>query len=180
MKEEHKIKKSSFWSNLFKRTTNIGELKNVFRKIPLFRNLGKNHFKHLFEILHHRSYQMNEYIFYQGDPGNALYIIVEGSIKIKQFSESGTEIDLVELNSGDFLGELALIDDDIRSASAIASTNTKLAVIFKSDLNAFMKRYPIAGVEIMRNMSHVLSTRLKNLNSDYSDLLDKYNNKLEV
>jgi len=42
-----------------------------------------------------------------------------------------------------------------------------------------MKKLPVAGVEIMRNMSHVLSTRLKNLNSDYSDLLNNYNNKLE-
>lgn len=179
MKEEQIIKKSSFWSNLFKTTANMDDLHDVFKRIPLFENLSKSRFKNLFEILHHRSYQMNEYIFYQGDPGNALYIIVEGSIKIKQFSDNETEIELVELKSGDFLGELALIDDDIRSASAVASANTKLAVIFKSDLNAFMKKYPSAGVEIMKNMSHVLSTRLKNLNSDYSDLFNKFNNKLE-
>jgi len=179
MKEEQKIQKSSFWANLFKTTANIGDLYDIFKNIPLFKNLGKNHFKHIYEIFHNRSYKSNEYVFHQGDPGNALYIIVEGSIKIIQTSESGLEIELVELKSGDFLGELALIDDDIRSASAIASSNTKLAVIFKSDLNAYMKKYPIAGVEIMKNMSHVLSTRLKNLNSDYSDLLNKYNHKLE-
>lgn len=177
MKEEHKIQKSSFWSNLFKTSANIGDLYEIFKNIPLFKNLGKNHFKHIYELLHNRSYQSNEYVFHQGDPGNALYIIVEGSIKIIQTSEKATEIELVELQSGDFLGELALIDDDIRSASAIASSNTKLAVIFQSDLNTYMKKYPLAGVEIMKNMCHVLSTRLKNLNCDYSNLLNDFNNK---
>ena len=179
MKEEQKIQKSSFWDNLFKTTASIGDLYDIFKNIALFKNLGKNHFKQLYGLLHNRSYKFNEYVFHQGDPGNALYIIIEGSIKIIQTSEIGIEIELVELQSGDFLGEIALIDDDIRSASAIASSNTKLAVIFKSDLNAYMKKLPVAGVEIMRNMSHVLSTRLKNLNSDYSDLLNNYNNKLE-
>ncbi len=179
MKEKHRIQKSSFWANLFKTNANIDDLYLIIKNIPLFSNMGKNHFKHLYELLHFRSYQTNEYIFYQGDPGNALYIIVEGAINIKQFADNETEFELAELKSGDFLGELALIDDDIRSASAIASCNTKLAVIFNSDLNTFMKKYPTAGVEIMKNMGRVLSTRLRNLDSDYSDLLNKFNNKLE-
>jgi len=179
MKEKHTIEKSSFWANLFKTKANIDDLYDIIKHIPLFKNLSKNHFKNLYELLHYRSYQTNEYVFYQGDPGNALYIIVEGSIKIKQFAKDDVEIELAELNSGDFLGELALIDDDIRSASAIASSHTKLAVIFKSDLNNFMKKYPNAGVEIMKNMSFVLSTRLKKLDADYTELLYKYKKNLE-
>jgi len=179
MKEKHTIQKSSFWANLFKTKANSDDLYDIVKHIPLFQNLSKNHFKHLYELLHYRSYQPNEYIFYQGDPGNALYIIVEGSIKIKQFSKDNTEIELAELKSGDFLGELALIDDDIRSASAIASSHTKLSVIFQSDLNAFMKKYPSAGVEIMKNMSFVLSTRLKKLDTDYTQLLYEYNKNME-
>ena len=173
------IQKSSFWANLFKTTANINDLYDIIKNTPLFKNLSRSNFKHLYELLHHRSFQTNEYIFYQGDPGNALYIIVEGSIKISQTSDDEIEIPLVELNSGDFLGELALIDDDIRSASAVALSSTKIAVIFKSDLDSFMKKYPNAGVEIMKNMSHILSTRIKSLNSEYSNLLTAYNKYLE-
>ncbi len=82
MKEEQKIQKSSFWANLFKTTASIGDLYDIFKNIALFKNLGKNHFKQLYGLLHNRSYKLNEYVFHQGDPGNALYIIIEGSIKI--------------------------------------------------------------------------------------------------
>lgn len=179
MIENLKIQKSSFWANLFKTTTDINDLFALIQSIPLFKNLNKSNVRLLSELLHHRSYQANEYIFHQGDPGNALYIVIEGTINIVQTSENGSDIPLVKLKGGDFLGELALVDDDIRSASAIASSNSKLAAIFKSDLDSFMKKHPNAGVEIMRNMSIVLSKRIKSLNSDYSKLLENYNSNLE-
>ncbi|MEN8193906.1 MAG: cyclic nucleotide-binding domain-containing protein [Bacteroidota bacterium] len=176
MNAERKIQKSSFWANLFKTTANFNDLYGIIKNTPLFENLGRSNFKHLYALLNHRSYKSNEYVFHQGDPGNAFYIIVEGSIKIIQTSEENKEILSTELHRGDFLGELALIEDDIRPASAVALSNSKLAVIFKSDLDSFMKKYPLAGVEIMRNLSHILSTRLKNLNTDFTELLDKCNN----
>jgi CRP-like cAMP-binding protein len=77
------------------------------------------------------------------------------------------------LNRGDFFGELALLDDEIRSGTAIALEQTSLAVIFKPDLDEFIERYPKAGIKILRGISTIISTRLRKLNDEYFSLYIK-------
>lgn len=166
MKENQKVVRSSFWANLFKPATDKSDLQEILQTIPMFAQLSKRDFSVLFNIIHNRSYVAQEYVFYQGDPGIGLYIIREGEVRIERKLESGEIVPLAKFKEGDFFGELALVDDEKRSASAIADSDVKLAVIFKPDLDEFISRFPKKGVKILQGISHVVAVRLRQLNEE--------------
>ncbi|MCF8259469.1 MAG: cyclic nucleotide-binding domain-containing protein [Melioribacteraceae bacterium] len=167
---DREISSSSFWANLFKSPTAKTDLENVLRSMPMFEGVRNKDLNNFMELIHNRAYQANEYIFHQSDPGIGLYIIKEGKVLITQTLEGEKNIDLVTFGKGDFFGELALIDDQVRSASAIALSETNLAVIFKPDLDDYIERNPVVGIKILRGMSVIITTRLRAINEDYLKL----------
>lgn len=165
-KSDEKIFTSSFWANLFKSRPTQSEVENLLYSIPPFEKFSKTTMKNFVQLIHHRSYAANEIIFAQGDPGIALYIIQEGLIKIVKRDEFGNEYKLAEFSKGDFFGELALLDNDERSASAIAMEDSKIAVIFKPDLDYFIKKNPNRGVEIISGIAKIISVRLRKIDNE--------------
>ena len=166
-KNSNRIIHSSFWANLFKSPTDKADLEKSLLSIPLFSELNRKDISLLINIIHNRSYLPGEYIFYQGDPGIGLYILMEGEVTISRESDEGDKITLAVIKKGDFFGELALIDNDKRSASAIASTDVKLSVIFKSDLDEYIEKYPKKGIKILQGIAEITALRLRILNEDY-------------
>lgn len=164
--------RSSFWTNLFKTPTEKSELEEVLLSMPPFQHLNSKLLKLLMKLIHNRVYSANEYIFFQNDPGIALYIIIKGEILITQ-DEVGDRFDLALLGRGDFFGEIALLDEAKRSASAVAMKESQLAVIFKPDLDEFVEAYPKDGINILRGISTIVATRLRNLNQDYFALYQR-------
>ncbi|MBI5476201.1 MAG: cyclic nucleotide-binding domain-containing protein [Ignavibacteriales bacterium] len=168
--------KSSFWANLFKTPTEKSELEEVLLSMLPFKNLSNKNFKLLMKVIHNRIYAANEYIFFQGDPGIGLYLIIRGEILITEEID-GERFDLAMLTRGDFFGELALLDEEKRSASAIALKDSQLAVIFKPDLDEFVETHSKVGIQILRGISQIVATRLRNLNQDYFTLYNKTRSK---
>ncbi|TSA30353.1 MAG: cyclic nucleotide-binding domain-containing protein [Ignavibacteriales bacterium] len=164
--------KSSFWANLFKTPTEKSELEEVLLSMPPFKNLSNKKIKLLMKVIHNRIYAANEYVFFQDDPGIGLYIIIRGEILITQ-DTVGERFDLSLLTRGDFFGELALLDEEKRSASAIALKDSQVAVIFKPDLDEFVETHSKEGIQILRGISQIVATRLRNLNQDYFTLYNK-------
>ncbi|MCF8241228.1 MAG: Crp/Fnr family transcriptional regulator [Melioribacteraceae bacterium] len=174
------IKRSSFWANLFKSPTEKSDLENVLKSMPPFCELNKKYIKALIKIVHNRAFTKDEFIFLQGDPGIGLYVIQSGSVVIRQNTGDNNTIDLATFNRGDFFGELALMDDEIRSASAIALSDSEIGVIFKPDLDEFVEKYPDIGIKILRGIAHIITKRLHRLNDDYLTLYIKtFNNNSE-
>ncbi len=167
---------SSFWANIFAYPTEETDLQKSLQSIPLFQELSKKDIALLMNIIHNRNYLPGEYIFYQGDPGIGLYIIREGSVEIYREDEKGEEkIKLATFEKGDFFGELAMVDGEKRSASAIAASDTRVAVIFKPDLDEFIEKYPKKGIRILQGIAQIIATRLRALNEEYFSLLNKIN-----
>ncbi len=177
--EQPRVIHSSFWANLFKSPTDKSDLENVLKTIPPFAELSKRDISMLTAFIHNRQYVAGEYIFHQGDPGIGLYIIREGVVLIRRAIQSGKTIPLATFKKGDFFGELALVDDEKRSASAIAQTDCRLAVVFKPDLDDFIEKYPKKGVMILQGISHIMVTRLRQLNEDHITLQSKLINTQE-
>jgi CRP-like cAMP-binding protein len=164
---------SGFWANIFKIPSEISELEKTISSIPPFMHLNQKEINSLISITHNRNYVAGEYIFYQDDPGIGLYIIQEGNVVIERTSEKGNIIIMADLTNGDFFGELALIDGNKRSGSAKAKTDCKLSVIFRPDFDGFIDKYPKLGINILRGVTQIVTTRLRNLNQDYLSLLDQ-------
>lgn len=165
------ITRSSFWENLFKTPTTKNDLEHVLMAMPPFKKFNQKHLNDFLRIIHNRVYAPGEYIFHQGDPGIALYIIIDGEVVISETYKDGENYDLALLGVGDFFGEIALMDEGTRSASAIATRSSNLAVIFRPDLDEFIERYPKKGIEILTGISQILAARLRAVNQDYIVLL---------
>ncbi len=177
--KSNEIMHSSFWSNFFNTPTEKSDLQKSLRSIPVFSELNKKDISLLTEIIHNRNYVADEYVFYQGDPGIGLYIIRDGEVMIQRNNDSGNVIPLATFNKGDFFGELALVDGEKRSASAITKTDARLAVIFKPDLDEFIQMYPKKGIKILSGISQIVAVRLRKLNEDHFQLQNKNQIKSE-
>lgn len=170
---DKKIAHSNFWTNIFNSPTEKTDLEQSLYSIPVFNSLSKRDINLLMKIIHNRSYVPGEYIFYQGDPGIGLYVIRDGEVQIQRENETGEKIILANFSKGDFFGELALVDGEKRSASAISLTDSRIAVIFKPDMDEFIERYPKKGIKILTGISSIIAVRLRKLNEDYFHLLNK-------
>lgn len=171
---------SSFWSNFFKSPAGKFDLQKSLLSIPIFSRLSKRELGILMNIIHTRNYVAGEYIFYQGDPGLGLYLIREGEVTIRRKTDDNQTVSLALFTKGDFFGELALIDGEKRSASAVSETETRLVVIFKPDLDEFIDDYPKTGNKILRGISEIIAARLRKINEDNFYLQNKSNIKLET
>src|SRR5205807_2137472 len=74
------------------------------------------------EITRERSYPRNSVILFEDDPGDALYVVATGQVKVVLIGEDGREVILSVLGEGDFFGEMSLIDEEPRSAQMIGSS----------------------------------------------------------
>jgi CRP/FNR family cyclic AMP-dependent transcriptional regulator len=97
--------------------------------IPFFGGLDPDALERLAASMRSRRFRRGEVIFHIGDPGDALFVIVSGEVKISLPSETGDEAILATLRPGDVFGELALLDGAPRSASASALMPTETVIL---------------------------------------------------
>lgn len=153
---------NSFWGNIFASKERTEGLRDLLRQIPLFTSLSDRDLAAVEHILHERQYQPHEEIFRQGEPGVAMYIIHSGSVIIR-LDQTGQI--LAELNSGEFFGELALLDDSPRSATAVAKTTATIFAFSQPDLFVIIERNPRLGVKITTTLAKIIGERLKHTNA---------------
>ena len=104
-----------------------------------------------------RNYRKDEVIFEEGEQGNEMFIIHRGKVKIAKKTTKGHDKTLTTLMRGDFFGEMALIDDSPRSASAIAGEDeTELIVLDKSKFTYMVQQLPDFSLAIMRKLAQRL------------------------
>lgn len=168
--ENQKPVHSSFWVNFFDSSKEEADLKKSLQSIPLFKDLSRHDLNSLLKIIHNRTFVEGEYIFNQGDPGIGLYVIREGKVEIVRENNVGDKKSLAIFTNGDFFGELALVDGEKRSASAIAKSDCKISVIFKPDLDEFIEKYPKKGIKILNGISNIIALRLRKINEDFFNL----------
>ncbi len=142
----------------------------IMSRLRLFKDIPKTTIRLIRARCHQRIYKKNEVIFYEGEPGIGLYIIIEGKVEIYK-EKNNKKIILSTLSSEDFFGELSLlVIDKPRSASAVALEPTTLLGFFNPDLKVIMKRNPHIASIILLNIANIIGERLIKTN----ELLEKY------
>jgi CRP-like cAMP-binding protein len=160
---------SKFWENFFKfREKQKNEIESILLKIPVFQELTPRELKTIRRILHQREYRPAEVIFAEGDIGLGMYSIEKGIVQIACKNEHHI---LAELVAGDFFGELALLDDAPRSASAVAKTPATLLCFFKPELLDLIERNPKLGSKILFRLAWTIGERLKSTNEQVKELM---------
>ena len=103
--------------------------------------------------VHH--YMAGEVIFKEGESGNLMYVILEGEIEILK-SVAGSHKTLSVLGKGEFFGEMSLLDDSPRSATAMCSKEAKLLVMSDDQLDSYISSNPDFAVKMIRNLARRL------------------------
>jgi CRP/FNR family cyclic AMP-dependent transcriptional regulator len=128
----------------------------VLRSVPLFRQVAEEHLRALARLVRERSYPRGNVILSQGDPGEALFLIRSGQVKVTVLSEDGREVILSVLGPGSFFGEMALVDDEPRSAHVIAMGDTVLLQLRREDFRSCVRGSPELAIALLRELSHRL------------------------
>jgi CRP-like cAMP-binding protein len=123
---------------------------------PLFIGLPRRLLARLATRFFEKMYHPGEVVFEEGDPGRALFVVVEGAVEITRATSQGPYV-LNTLGPGDAFGELALIDDFPRSATARVTTPARLLILYKSDFDALMEGNSRIALVVMRNLSRLLA-----------------------
>lgn len=98
-------------------------------------------------------YLAGQEVFAEGAPGDAMFVILEGEVEILKAAQAGSAKVLSTLGKGEFFGEMALIDDSPRSASAVAKIDTKLLVMTDAQLDAYIQTNPDFASKMIRNLT---------------------------
>ena len=139
----------------------------LLRSAPLFAGLDDAAWDALSARLTSRSLGRGEHLFREGDPGEALHVLVDGKIKICRAAADGRENVIAILGPGDLLGELAIFDSQERGATATAVVDCALATLAEADFRAWLAEHPGVAPELLR----ALAIRLRQTNEAMADLV---------
>jgi len=128
-------------------------LTDLLKQIPLFESMLDSECRYLAALLQRRSLRKGEILFHKGDAGSSFFIIIKGLIKIGVSNRIGDEVTLALLRNGDFFGEMALLDEQPRSADATALEDSLLYVLDRTDFFPFLFQNENAVRSILRALS---------------------------
>jgi CRP/FNR family transcriptional regulator/CRP/FNR family cyclic AMP-dependent transcriptional regulator len=126
---------------------------DFLKAIPLFAGLSETQLSALRQNLIRRHFRQGEAIFQQGDPGQMLYIIESGQVRIYLQDEEGQETSVIVYGPGEIFGELAVIDGLPRSASAVAMEDTVVHTLNRDSFREHMRSSPQLGLNFMKTLS---------------------------
>jgi CRP/FNR family cyclic AMP-dependent transcriptional regulator len=146
--------------------------RELLRTVPLFSELSEDAITSLSRLATRRRYPKDTVVFFENEEGDSLFMILDGRIKVTILGDDGREIILTMLGEGDLFGEMALLDNEPRSATAIAVEESELLLLQRNDFQSVIHENPGISSALIK----VLSNRLRRANHQISTLalLDVY------
>ncbi len=122
-----------------------------------------------------------EIIIREGELGDALYIIKSGSVRILKntLEDEMYTVIILSANMKVFFGELAIIDNDLRSASVMAETECELLVWTREDFETLADADPYLGYKVLKTISKIIANRLRKANKDIITLFEALVHEVE-
>jgi CRP/FNR family transcriptional regulator, cyclic AMP receptor protein len=130
---------------------------SLLREHPYFADLEPEAFEQLFRYAKHTTYKRGATICSKGDPGNSLFAVLSGTVKISVSSADGRNAILNLIGAGDIFGEIAVLDGLARTADATANANCELYVIDRRDFLPFVRSQPALAMKFIE----ILCARLR-------------------
>ncbi|GAA0241173.1 Crp/Fnr family transcriptional regulator [Cryptosporangium japonicum] len=133
----------------------------------LFQNVDPQAAEALASNLKYLDYFKRDVVFAEGDPGDSLYVVLEGKVKLNRRAPDGRESLLAVLGPSDLLGELAVFDPGPRTASAVVVADARVAQMRRDQLRPWIAAHPEIGPQLLR----VLARRLRRTGDQQADLI---------
>ncbi|MCM2263922.1 MAG: cyclic nucleotide-binding domain-containing protein [Desulfuromonadales bacterium] len=144
---------------------------DVIRGSSIFQGISDAEFSRLAEFCEERQMAEGTTVFIENMPGESLFLIRKGTIRISKMFAEGDEKTLVVLGPEDIFGEMAVVDGLPRSATARVAEDADLISLNKKDFESLCKSSPELALKLAMNIMRVFSIRVREVNDEYRDML---------
>jgi CRP/FNR family transcriptional regulator, cyclic AMP receptor protein len=138
------------------------DVRSTLERSSLFMGAPENAIKMALEAVTMRTFAQGAEIFHEDDPGEAVYLITEGRVKVSRANLEGRERIFTILTSPEVLGEMAVVSSSPRSATARCLDRVTALVIYREDLKSILDRHP----SVLWNLTKSLAKRLGDMNRE--------------
>jgi len=138
----------------------------LLKKIPIFASLNEKQLSHIASYCVIKKYSKDQLILVEEEAGKTLFIISKGRVKVTRTSDDGREVILSILESGDFFGEMSLLDGKTRSASVTAIEDSELLLLRRGDFIQILEDFPKIAIALLIELASRLrksDTQIKSL-----------------
>lgn len=142
---------------------------SILKSLPLFSAFTDADIEQLLEFAEPALVCAKEYIVKQGEIGRSMFLLAEGEARVVAKDECGAALELARLSTGDFIGELSLVDSQPRSADVIASTDCMVMKITTGVLRLLSQESPEAAFKLAMAVLEIVGQRLRKTNTRYLD-----------
>lgn len=142
----------------------MNERAQALSRITIFAGLGEAALERLADIAFEETHKLGDFVFHEGTPGDALYLILDGKVRISREVAGMGEEALAILSAGDAFGEMSIIDGSPRSADARVHERCRLLVIRKAAMEDLLLLDKDLAYEILWSWVRTLSARLRETN----------------
>ncbi len=136
----------------------------LVREIDIFSDLAVSELAAVASVTESLRSKAHEVVIREGDRGETMYLIVKGHVAVIKHLDADNEFELDQIKSGDYFGEMALFEDQQRSASICTLSESEFLVLHKAEFNEIVHEFP----EIALNACRVLSTRIRRLHARFT------------
>lgn len=140
------------------------DLKSLLASVEIFQGLSEPELVDIIRTAAIREVAPAEIIFDMGEPGDAMYVIQKGTVRVVQMFPDGTREILANLQAGQVFGEMAVIDGLPRTGRAIAVSPVQLFRLDRQEFNILRSSGQAAAYKVVRNIAKSLSKRLRDAN----------------
>ena len=124
--------------------------------VQLFNGLDQEELQHFADLTREKFYPKGSVVLFEDDPGDSLFVVRQGRVKVVLIGEDGREVILGVLGAGEHFGELSLIDDRPRSAHVIAMDDAHLLVLRREDFRKRVESSPAVAWSLLKELSRRL------------------------
>jgi len=129
------------------------DVTEILSKIALFSLMKKRDLRRLSKLTRSHRYQKGDVIVREGARDGRLFVIVSGEVAVIKDLDGPSELFLRQLGAGTYFGEMALIDDYVRTASVVARTDTEVLSLDQWNFRDEIKKYPSVAIELLQTLS---------------------------
>ncbi|MBF0276055.1 MAG: cyclic nucleotide-binding domain-containing protein [Nitrospinae bacterium] len=136
---------------------------------PFFQDFSKEEIEDAIHKMSLRRVEKNEIIFREEDPGDYLFLLLDGKIEISLTNHAKAKI-IAIIEAGGIVGEMSVLDDETRSATAKAYEDSEILILTRDKLDSILREEPPIGIKFLKQVSRIVANRLRSMVGNFAEI----------
>ncbi len=147
------------------------ETRGFLIHLPVFTSFSLDELSILAKHMSFVHLELGEYLFMEGDKGDFMGFVVNGVLEVQKSTSSGDRVPLARLTKGSSIGEMAIIDQSVRSATVVAKQATTMVTLTEKGFDILAEKQPALGIKVIKKIARLLSLNMRRTSSKLADFL---------